>query len=107
MTGTDIGRYHITKMVHNQQVYESVDDFIAAWKAGKLVRYLPDPISPDWAGRKRRDRRRELDDKPGPRLVYPSGARFKVDEQEQWVSWMGWGFYISFERDMGVSLWDV
>ena len=107
MSGTDIGLYHIVKLYHNQQVYESVNDFVAAWKAGKLVRTPPETISPDWAGRKRRHHRRELDDRPGPKLVYPGGARFKVDEEEQWVPWMGWSFYFSFERDMGVSLWDV
>jgi len=107
MTGTDVGLYRILKVVHDQQVYESVDAFVAAWKAGKLVRSPSETISPDWAGRNRRGRRRELDDRPGPRLVYPDGARFRADEEEQWVSWMGWSFYLSFERDMGVSLWDV
>jgi primary-amine oxidase len=60
-----------------------------------------------WSGRERKGRKRDLDERAGPRQVSFNGPRFRVDKDNQWVSWMGWSFYLSFARDMGMSLWDV
>ena len=30
-----------------------------------------------------------------------------MDRALQYVSWMGWGMYLGFDRDMGLSLWDL
>jgi primary-amine oxidase len=106
MSGTDPSLYRISKVVHNHTLYNNVDDFLQAWKAGHTVKSPPeDPF--DWATRVRRKRDRPLDDRPGPRSFLPGGARYRVDEKEQWVSWMGWELFIGFERDMGVHLWDM
>lgn len=106
MSGTDPSLYHISKIVHNKTLYPSIDAFLAAWKEGKGVKAIPEE-PPEWSTRVRRNRTRELDDRPGPRSVSPGGARYKIDKEEQWVSWLGWEFYLSFERDMGVHLWDM
>ena len=50
---------------------------------------------------------RDLDHLPGPRSVSFAGLRFRVDRDQQYVSWMGWGVYLGFDRDMGLSLWDI
>ncbi len=50
---------------------------------------------------------RDLDHLPGPRQVSFAGLRFRVDADLQYVSWMGWGMYLGFDRDMGLSLWDL
>ena len=105
MTGTDPDLYHIIKLVHNQHIYYSVHDLLEAWKQGKLKRSKQD-LSP-WASRQVRGKGRDLDDRAGPRGVQFDGPRFRVDEKEDWVSWMGWSFYLSFERDMGLHLWDM
>jgi hypothetical protein len=44
--------------------------------------------------------RRDLDHLEGPRSVPFSGLRFRVDQQNQFVSWMGWEMYLGFSRDM-------
>lgn len=44
--------------------------------------------------------RRELDHLPGPRHVTFNGPRFRVDKEKQFVTWMGWSFYLGFDRDM-------
>lgn len=70
-----------------------------------MVRQLP--YDSDWATRSIKGKPRDLDDRPGPRTVQLDGARYKVDSEEGYVSWMGWQFYMSFERDMGLHLWDM
>lgn len=60
-----------------------------------------------WTTRVRTGYQRDLDYLPGPRTVSFAGLRFRVDRASQYVSWMGWGLYLGFDRDMGMSLWDV
>lgn len=60
-----------------------------------------------WATRERKGTKRDLDERAGPRQVSFNGPRYRIDEDNQWVSWMGWSFYLSFARDMGLSLWDI
>lgn len=62
-----------------------------------------------WSGRYRAaiPSFRDLDHLPGPRQVSFAGLRFRVDPELQYVSWLGWGLFMSFDRDMGLSLWDI
>ncbi|EJF56720.1 amine oxidase catalytic domain-containing protein [Dichomitus squalens LYAD-421 SS1] len=112
-TGTDPEQWKLLKLVYNHQVFNTTDDFLAAYRNGTLKR-LPDrpdqdPSSVDWSTRKRPQPHslRDLDDLPGPRSVSFGGVRFRVDRALQYVSWMGWGMYFGFDRDMGLSLWDL
>ena len=99
--------------MYNHQVFNSTEQFLTAYKDGTLKR-LPqrpdqDPSSVDWSTRKRPQppSLRDLDHLPGPRSVSFGGLRFRVDRALQYVSWMGWGMYLGFDRDMGLSLWDL
>jgi len=68
----------------------------------------PDQKDIEWTTRKRPDTPpRDLDHLPGPRSVSFAGLRFRVDRATQYVSWMGWGMYLGFDRDMGLSMWDI
>ncbi|KAH8827357.1 copper amine oxidase [Flagelloscypha sp. PMI_526] len=110
MSGTDPNKWKILKVVYDHHVFDDLDAFINAWKDGKLVRRNP-PNAKDtrWATRLHPDgsEARDLDHLPGPRQVSFGGLRFRVDRELQYVSWMGWGMYLSFDRDMGLSLWDI
>jgi primary-amine oxidase len=33
--------------------------------------------------------------------------RYRVDRERQYISWLGWGLYLGFNRDMGLNLWDI
>ncbi|KAF7289645.1 Amine oxidase catalytic domain-containing protein [Mycena chlorophos] len=108
-TSMDPDEWYLISMVYNRQVFSSVSEFMDAYNNGTLKRSKhPDPpVDEPWAARDRRGTPRDLDERAGPRQVSFNGPRFRVDEANQWVSWMGWAFYISFARDMGLSLWDV
>lgn len=105
MTGTDKSQYKILAFVHDRKIYTTVDELREAWLYGTMKRT---PVAPyDWATRSIKGERRDLDDRAGPRMVQFDGPRYRLDTEEQYVSWMGWAFYLSFERDMGVHLWDM
>ncbi|WWC69058.1 uncharacterized protein I206_102994 [Kwoniella pini CBS 10737] len=111
MSGTDSSRWHVIKMVYNGQVFSSPHEFRDAWESGKLKRSKK-PLLDDtsgWATRTRMNRggNRDLDDRAGPRSVSFDGLRFRVDREEQYITWMGFSFYLGFERDMGLNLWDI
>ncbi|KAK1234331.1 hypothetical protein PQX77_002470 [Marasmius sp. AFHP31] len=106
--GTDSSQWKALKVVYNNQFFDSVGSFLEAYQNGTLERYPPSiPSSDSWSSRKRVGERRDLDDLPGPRAVSFAGLRFRVDKERQYVSWMGWGMYLGFDRDMGLSLWDI
>lgn len=96
--------------MYSHQVFPSVSSFLEAYQNGTLERQ---PARPDqtkdtsWSSRLRTGVPRDLDDLPGPRSVSFGGLRFRVDRKLQYVSWMGWGMYLGFNRDMGLSLWDI
>ncbi|KAF9806666.1 hypothetical protein IEO21_08603 [Rhodonia placenta] len=110
MSGTDPREWRLLKIVYNHQVFDSVEEFMAAFHDGSLKRLPKRPDSKDveWTSRTRPDTTpRDLDHLPGPRAVSFAGLRFRVDRATQYISWMGWGMYLGFDRDMGLSLWDI
>ncbi|KAG7097492.1 hypothetical protein E1B28_004834 [Marasmius oreades] len=120
MGGTDTSLWKFTKVVYNNQYFKSVSAFLEAYRNGSIKRYPPpsppssalsnyttDRTDTTWSSRNRRGERRDLDHLPGPRSVAFAGLRFRVNRELGYVSWMGWGMYLGFDRDMGLSLWDV
>ncbi|KAJ7763953.1 amine oxidase catalytic domain-containing protein [Mycena maculata] len=111
MTSQVPSEWYLVRMVYNRQVFTTTQEFLEAYLNGTLKRSSP-PYSPvgeeeSWAGRERKGRKRDLDERAGPRQVSFNGPRYSIDKENQWVNWMGWAFYLSFARDMGLSFWDV
>ena len=108
VTGTDVSTYKMQMIVYNLVVYTSTDDFRAAWKAGNITK-TPFPSSDDSFLRK--DRKsgpvRELENRLAPTTVELDGKRYKVDEENRYVEYMGWSFYTRFTRDTGIQFFDI
>ena len=45
--------------------------------------------------------------KPPPVMVHPTGARYKIDVKEKFVSWMGFEFFLATSSDTGAALHDI
>lgn len=76
-------RVDARQIVYNHQVFNSVGDFMGAFRNGTLKRLpaRPDNHDYDWTTRKRPEGpRRDLDYLPGPRSVSFAGLRFRVDK---------------------------
>ncbi|KAF8887254.1 copper amine oxidase [Gymnopilus junonius] len=102
VSGTNPSQWKLLKLVYHDQIFPSVSSFLEAFNNGTLIKHpgQADPnIDLTWAQRKRVGTDRDLDHIPGP--------RYRVDKEQKYVSWMGWGMYLGFDRDMGLSLWDV
>ena len=98
--------------MYNRQIFASIPEFVDAYNNGTLKRLPPRPEhdDPSWSTRKppsMANKQRDLDWLPGPRSVSFAGLRFRVDYATQYISWLGWGMYFGFDRDMGLSLWDL
>lgn len=87
-------------MVYNHQLFNSKEEFLEAYDNKTLKTETYPPIDPNWAARYRKGPSRDLGQLAGPRSVPFSGLRFRVDVAEQFISWMGWEFYLGFDRDM-------
>jgi primary-amine oxidase len=48
-----------------------------------------------------------LDDLPPPTSVAQGSPRFKLDTNEDYVSWMDFSFYFAVSEDIGLSLFDI
>ncbi|KAK8847701.1 hypothetical protein IAR55_005560 [Kwoniella newhampshirensis] len=111
LSGTDTSKWHMVRLVYNGQIFSSTDDFKQAWSNGTLMRSKKPVIDPTdgWTTRSRvgKGQKRDLDERAGPRSVSFDGLRFRVDQEEQYITWMGFSFYLGFERDMGLNLWDI
>lgn len=78
-------------MVYNNQTFSSPEEFRSAWQSGNLKRSKK-PLLADasgWATRNRMNKgsQRDLDDRAGPRSVSFDGLRFRVDQEEQYITW--------------------
>ena len=96
--------------MYHDQVFPSVQSFLEAFNNGTLIRHTEqaDPKADySWPQRQRKLYDRDLDHLPGPRSVSFAGLRYRVDRERQYISWMGWGLYLGFNRDMGLNLWDI
>lgn len=107
LTGTDGGQYSIMAYIVQGKMYRTAAELRAAYDAGQMQRKADDWDLTDWATRAIRGKRRDLDDRAGPRSIQADGARYRLDVGEGYVTWMGWAFYTSFQRDMGLHLWDI
>ncbi|KAF8887255.1 amine oxidase catalytic domain-containing protein [Gymnopilus junonius] len=109
-SGTDISQWKILKLIYHNQTFPTTESFLEAFNNGTLIRHIEqaDPnVDLSWAGRTRIGTERDLEYLPGPRSVSFAGVRYRVDMERQYVSWMGWGMYLGFDRDMGLNLWDI
>ncbi|KAH7102240.1 amine oxidase catalytic domain-containing protein [Auriculariales sp. MPI-PUGE-AT-0066] len=107
-SGTDAALWHVRKIVYHRQIFSSIEKLVEAYHDGTLT-VIPqkDTSATNWTSRARRGPLRDLDLRPGPRMVTFGGPRFRVDQEKQFVSWMGWELYMGFGRDMGLSLWNI
>ncbi|KAF8805988.1 amine oxidase catalytic domain-containing protein [Phlegmacium glaucopus] len=110
VSGTDTSQWKILKFVYHNQVFSSAESFLEAFNNGTLIRHTEqaDPKADySWPQRQRKGHDRDLDHLPGPRSVSFAGLRYRVDRERQYISWLGWGMYLGFTRDMGLNLWDI
>jgi len=107
VSGTDVSTYKMLMIVYNLVIYTSVQDFRDAWTAGKITK-TPNPS--DDGSFLRKDRAgpiRELENRFAPTMLPLGGKRYKLDEESNYIEYMGWKFYTRFTRDVGIQFFDI
>ena len=91
MSGTDPTKWYARELMYNNQLFSSPEHFRQAWKEGTLKRSKSPPLNDTsgWATRTRvgKGSQRDLDTRLGPRAVHFDGLRFRVDDEEQYITW--------------------
>ncbi|KAK8079437.1 hypothetical protein PG997_007255 [Apiospora hydei] len=107
ITGTDPSLYHLRMIVYNLIVYNSTDAFRAAWAAGEITK-TPKPTTNDsFLNKNRTGTIRDLEGRFAPTMLTLDGNRYRVDVVNNYVTYMGWSFYMRFDKDTGVQFYDV
>ena len=108
-TGTDASLYSLKGFVTGEKFYPTIEALRTAFDAGELSQEYDQTLDADWAlvDYKPKLGQRALEERLAPATLEIGGKRYKVDETNQYVEYMGWSFYIAFTRTLGVMFYDI
>ncbi|KFA67618.1 hypothetical protein S40285_04960 [Stachybotrys chlorohalonatus IBT 40285] len=108
-TGTDPSHYRLRGIVTNSRFFSSVAELRAAYDAGELSMEIEQTRNTDWAmlDYKPELGQRALEDKLAPQSLEIGGKRYRVDQEQRYVEYMGWSFYVAHSRTLGVMYYDI
>lgn len=106
VTGRDPAKWSLEGWYYNGIFYESTDEFRKAYYSGSFEKLLGN-VDGEWAHTDQRGPILPHDTKAPPVTVAPQGARFSVDNENKYVEWMGWSFYLGFKHDTGMVFHDI
>ncbi|KAL9609939.1 MAG: hypothetical protein Q9167_005335 [Letrouitia subvulpina] len=106
ITGRDPAKWSVAAWQFNGIFYESEAAFRRAINSSSFI--IPGPnIDGDWACTDYNGNPLPHDELYPPVPVQPDGPRFAVDEQEKYVEWMDFSFYLSSNKDLGMQLHNI
>lgn len=108
-TGTDPSSYKMKGFVTGEKFYPTIAALRSAFTAGELGMEYDQTLDSDWAmvDYKPELGVRPLEERLAPATLEIGGKRYKVDETNQYIEYMGWSFYIAFSRTLGVMFYDI
>jgi primary-amine oxidase len=106
IAGTDPSLYHIRKIVYNLKVYETVEEFRSAWESGNMFKSPAPAKDADFLRKDRRGTIRELEDRLAP-TVLTLDKRYKIDKENKYIEYLGWKFYMRYDKDVGIQFYDI
>ncbi|KAK1522239.1 copper amine oxidase [Colletotrichum costaricense] len=109
VTGTDASQYKLRGIVTNEKFFPTVAALRTAWEAGELKEQFKQSRTPDWGllDYKPEMGVRDLENKLAPQSLEVGGKRYKVDEEQKYIEYMGWSFYTSYSRTLGLMYYDI
>lgn len=102
----DAANWKISQWYYNGLVYESASELREALKRpGFLLNPLN--LNGPWTDTEDFGEGPPGRELPPPTMIQPSGPRFKIDHQQNFISWMGFEFFISTSQERGLSLHNI
>ena len=98
--------YQVLLWAYNGEFYESVDELRIAMKSPDFV-VLPKMVDGPWADTEDFDANPRGRSLPPPVMVQPHGPRYQIDHDQNYISWMGFTFYLATSNANAVALFDV
>ena len=105
-TGRNTSNWSAMGWYYNGVYYPSGDAFRQAYTAGELA-ILPTNMDGPWTNTDQAGEAFAFDERAAPVLLAPQGKRYAVDEANRYVEWDAFSFYLSYEHDRGLALFDV
>ncbi|KAK8207911.1 hypothetical protein M8818_004164 [Zalaria obscura] len=105
-SSTNSGEWKTLEWYYNGIFYETTDDLRAAIKQPDFE-LLPMNLDGPWTDMEDFEASPPGRELPPPVMVQPQGARYRLDKDARFVSWMGFEFYVSTSQSTGVSLFDI
>lgn len=105
VTGRDPSLWKHEGWLYNNVFYETTEEFRAAFFSPGFVK-LGANVGGPWGETGQLGPKPPLDSHYPPSSV-SFGARYSVDAQRKYVTWMDFSFYVGFSRDLGVTLYDI
>lgn len=106
-SGTDPSRWGLSQFVYNNVVYLDEDAIRVALDKGEVERRPPPTTDESWIRKNRKCDPRDLEDRMAPTVVEAEGKRYRVDNGNRYVEYLGWAFYTRFDRDVGIQFYDI
>ncbi|KAK4540507.1 hypothetical protein LTR36_009145 [Oleoguttula mirabilis] len=106
VTGRDSSKWKLEGWLYNDIFYPNTEAFRSAYYSGNFTK-LGANVEGDWARTDKTGPVLPMDDASPPQSIAPAGSRYSVDQQAKYVEWMNFSFYISFNRDTGLRLFDI
>ena len=91
---------------YNGRVYSSMEVLRKAMHSPDFVK-VPVNIDGNWTNTEEFEHGLPGRNKPPPVMIQPGGSRFHLDKEQNFVSYMGFEFYISMASDTGMALHDI
>lgn len=107
--GTDPSHYSLRGFVTNSKFFPTIEDLRSAFEAGELGQEFDQTTETDWAmvDYKPELGERELEERFAPSSLELGGKRYKIDMENRYVEYMGWSFYLSYSRTLGITFYDI
>ena len=107
VTSRNSSNWQLLKCFYNGKIYNSIDDLHRASKAAGFAKSNPN-INDGWADTVDFETANVHDNEaPAPVMIQPGGPRYKIDEAEQYVEWMGFEFYFTTRAANAMALYDI
>ncbi|KAK3701618.1 hypothetical protein LTR37_015369 [Vermiconidia calcicola] len=102
----NIDGWTVGQFYYNGVIYDTEEDFRAALSEPDFVRTPPNVDGP-WSDTEDFESGPPGRELPPPVSVQPYGPRYRLDREQQYVSWFGFEFYITTAQATGIALFDI
>ncbi|KAL6824800.1 amine oxidase catalytic domain-containing protein [Trichoderma sp. SZMC 28015] len=106
ITGRDPSKWSLIGWYYNGIYYPTTSAFRTAAMSNNFT-VLGANFDGPWARLDKQGTAMTYDHYPPPTAVMPGSNRFSIDTKENYVEWMDFSFFLSYNRDNGLRLFNV